>query len=161
MPLFLLWIYISWNIVLLSAVVVHSLSAYRGDVQAQRPALLKALEVLQVLWQRQGEGRSVGELELLGRGPLVLDSESWQWLRDLLLSKRVITQDERGRYLLARDLHTVRVAELLEWVGGDTQVPAEDRGLPAWEQRAVNLLRQRYARDRELFDLSIAGLFSQ
>jgi membrane protein len=47
-PLFLLWVYISWNIVLVSAPsVVHGLSAYQSEAQARRPLLLKALEVLQ------------------------------------------------------------------------------------------------------------------
>ena len=41
-PLFLLWVYLSWNIVLIGGVLVHSLTAYESDEQAKRPIVLKA-----------------------------------------------------------------------------------------------------------------------
>lgn len=160
-PLFLLWIYISWNIVLIAAIIVHSLSAYQSEAQARRPLLLKALELLQVLWQRQSSGRSIGELELLNRSAISLDSQSWQKLRDLLLRKRVIAQDERGSFLLARDLHELPLWQLLEWLGGDTEIPVDQEDLPHWEQEAVQLLGQRHSNDRQLFDVSLAALFGK
>ena len=55
-PLFLLWIYVSWNIVLIGGILVHSLSAYESHEQAIRPAVLKALDVLHVFWQKQQSG---------------------------------------------------------------------------------------------------------
>ena len=66
-PLFLLWIYLSWNIVLMGGILVHSMSAYQNEEQANRPLVLKALDVLHLFWQRQESGQSVGELELLNR----------------------------------------------------------------------------------------------
>jgi membrane protein len=155
-PLFLLWIYISWNIVLIAAIIVHSLSAYQSEAQARRPMLLKALELLQFLWQRQSDGRSVGELELLSRSSLSLDAESWQQLRDLLVRKRVITQDENGRYLLSRDLHKLPMWQLQEWLGGTGEVPGDNDTLPPWERHTVALLQQQRNNNRDLFSPSIA-----
>jgi membrane protein len=60
-PLFLLWIYLSWNIVLMGGILVHSLSAYQNEEQANRPLVLKALDVLYLFWQRQETGQAVGD----------------------------------------------------------------------------------------------------
>ena len=50
-PLFLLWIYLSWNIVLMGGILVHSLSAYQTAEQARRPTVRKALDSLYLWWQ--------------------------------------------------------------------------------------------------------------
>ena len=160
-PLFLLWIYISWTIVLVAAIVVHSLSAYQSEAQARRPLLLKALELLEALWHRQGEGQGLRELELLRSPALAIDAESWQQLRDLLLDARLIARDEDGRYRLARDLHDVPLWQLQEWISDEGDLPASiDSSLPAWEQRAIALLSDRQRARRTQLDLSLATLFS-
>lgn len=160
-PLFLMWIYISWIIVLVSAILVHSLSAYQSEAQARRPLMLKALELLRELWQRQGAGRSAGELELLRSHELRLDAESWRRLRDLLLRRRLITQDENGRYLLARDLHDLPLWQLQEWIAEDGVVPPVVEDLPPWECQAVKLLNEQKDRDRDMLGISLAELFAQ
>jgi membrane protein len=160
-PLFLLWLYISWNIVLVSAIVVHSFSAYQSEAQAQRPLLLKALELLEALWQRQNDGRTLRELELLNGRDLSMDSGSWQRLRDLLLEQRVITQDEHGHYLLARDLHDVPIWQLQEWLGDDGRLPRQSAAkLPDWEKTAVKMLLDQRQTNRNTMNLSLAQLFS-
>ena len=45
-PLFLLWIYVTWIIVLIGAVLTHSLSAYQTTEQAQTPTLNEGLDIL-------------------------------------------------------------------------------------------------------------------
>ncbi|WP_417594903.1 YihY family inner membrane protein [Oceanospirillum sp.] len=52
-PLFLLWIYISWNILLLGATLVMALQRYRPNWHsANREPLIVALKVVQVLFDR-------------------------------------------------------------------------------------------------------------
>jgi membrane protein len=158
-PLFLLWVYISWNIVLICAIGVHGLSAYESEAQARRPLLLKALEVLHILWTRQARGESVGELDMLRGGEASIDSGSWQRIRQILQEQRVITRDERGRYLLARDLHETPLWQLQEWLGVDGSVPESLEALPAWEQHAYHLLQHQREKDREMLSISLAELF--
>ena len=161
-PLFLLWIYISWNIVLVSAIVVHSLSAYQSEAQSRRPMLLKALELLEILWRRQSSGRTLREIELLQNRRLGIDAESWQLIRDALLDHRVITQDDRSHYLLARDLHGVTLWQLDSWLGDDTSVPeAGSENLPTWEKETLRLLNEREAHNKDIMDMSLADLFGQ
>lgn len=160
-PLFLLWIYISWNIVLISAIVVHSISAYQNAEQARRPLLLKALELLEALWHRQSSGRGLSELEILRRD-FSLDADSWGILRDRLLARRVIVQDDKGRYLLARDLHEVPLWQLQEWLGEEALLPeSDDNRLPGWERHTVELLRENHRKKRDQMNQPLAELFSQ
>ncbi|MEE4279602.1 MAG: YihY family inner membrane protein [Halieaceae bacterium] len=160
-PLFLLWIYISWNIVLLSAIVTHSLSAYQSAEQARRPMLLKALELIEALHRRQAEGRGISELELVQRRGLAIDAESWHFLRDRLSEVRLIARDEDGRYRLARDLHDVPLWQLQRWISDEGDLPPrDDRALPSWERRVVALLAQRRQDNRQQLQLSLAELFA-
>jgi len=163
-PLFLLWLYISWNIVLMGGIVTHSLSAYQSSEQAGRPLLLKALDVLHLFWQRQQSGQPVRERDLLRGGPTTavrLDSDSWGVLREKLLEHRVLSQTDKGHYMLSRDLHTVSLWQLQDWLGG-THAPdaAQTDAGPPWQQAAGDLLRQQRQHQREVLHTSLADLFA-
>lgn len=164
-PLFLLWIYVSWNIVLMGGVVVHSLSAYQDAEQAGRPRVLKALDVLHLFWTKQKSGKAVSEIELFDdrhdhlKG---LDSETWGGLRDELLRRKVITQNERGHYLLCRDLHSLTFWQLKEWVNEEQPLNREQvESNLAWQARAYGLLKQQRNDQRDLLNLTLAELFDQ
>lgn len=160
-PLFLLWIYISWNIVLVSAIITHSLSAYQSDAQSRRPLLLKGLELLESLWQRQAKGEGLRELDLLTKRRPAIDAESWQLLRDRFLDVRLILRDEDGRYRLARDLHGVPLWQIQEWLRDEGDLPATaGDGLPAWERRALAVLGDRRRDNRAQLAVSLAELFA-
>lgn len=164
-PLFLLWIYLSWNIVLLGGILVHSLSAYQSSEQAARPTVLKALDVLYLFWQKQQSGETVREIELLtGRHQVIhrLDSDTWRELRDTFIQHKLITQNDRGHYLLSRDLHTITFWQLKEWVNQEQPLDRDDisANLP-WQEKAYDLLRQQRLQQRELLETDVATLFSQ
>lgn len=159
-PLFLLWIYISWNIVLVSAIVVHSLSAYQSEAQARRPLLLKGLEILETLWRRQAKGLPLKELDLLRGRQLRVDAESWQELRDCFLKHRVIAKDERGHYLLARDMHSVPLWQLQQWLDTEGELTIKSSSsMPGWERRAIKLLDEQQHGTREHMSITLAELF--
>jgi membrane protein len=162
-PLFLLWIYISWNIVLVGGILVHSLSAYQSDAQASRPTVLKALDVLYLFWLRQKTGSAVREIELLDNRHEVihgLDSQTWSEIRDILLDHKVITENDRGHFLLSRDLHTIPFWQLKEWVNseltlGETDFAAEKD----WQRRAHQLLMAQRTGQRDTLDINLVELF--
>lgn len=160
-PLFLLWVYISWNIVLISAIVIHSLSAYQSADEARRPMLLKALELTEALWRRQAHGEGLHELDLARRRDIAIDADSWQFLRDRLLEVRLIARDEDGVYRLARDLHEVALWQLHEWISDEGELPLSlPARLAAWERAATALLAQRRLERREQLGTSLADLFA-
>jgi membrane protein len=164
-PLFLLWIYLSWNIVLMGGILVHSLSAYQDQEQASRPTVLKALDVLYVFWEKQKSGGSVREIELLNNRHQVtrgLDSVTWRFLRDIFIEHNVITQNDRGSYLLSRDLHSVHFWELKEWV--NAELPLDQMEVSThmhWQQTAFRLLRDQRDQQRKLLNINLVELFEQ
>jgi len=164
-PLFLLWIYLSWNIVLMGGILVHSLSAYQNEEQANRPMVLKALDVLYLFWQRQETGQAVGERELLNRKNTItrrLDSDSWQQLRDIFLARKLIAENDRGQYLLSRDLHSITFGQLKEWVNDEQSLLSEEPpGELAWQKQAYLLLQKQREQQRELLDINLVELYSQ
>jgi len=164
-PLFLLWIYLSWIIVLMGGILVHSLSAFQSHEQAFRPTVLKALDVLYLFWQRQKSGKTVREIELLNGKQEVtqgLDSETWRLLRDRFISKKLITQDQKGNYVLSRDLNTISFWQLKEWINEELPLGREDieTHLP-WQQKAYALLGTQRQQQHELLATSIAELYEQ
>jgi len=164
-PLFLLWIYLSWNIVLMGGILVHSLSAYQNEEQAGRPRLLKALDMLYFFWERQKNGHTVRELDLLrGRHEAIrgLDSDTWRELRDIFIVRRLIAENATGHYILSRDLHDIGLWQLKEWVNSELPLDIEHRERPlAWQNEAYQLLRQQREQQREQLAVSLAELFSR
>lgn len=164
-PLFLLWIYLSWNIVLMGGILVHSLSAYQDSEQASRPTVLKALDVLYLFWQKQQVGQAVREIELLNNSHRVvrgLDSVTWRYLRDTFMEKDIITQNDRGNYMLARDLHSIQFWQLKEWVNDER--PLDRDGISGhldWQEQSYQLLRSQRHQQRDLLDLNLVELYQQ
>lgn len=164
-PLFLLWIYLSWNIVLMGGVLVHSLSAYQSREEAERPTLLKALDVLYLFWQKQKTGDVVREIELLSDRHTVikgLDSGTWSELRDIFLEHKLVCQNERGHYLLSRDLHTITFWQLKEWI--NEELPLDNKDISThlnWQENAYQMLRDQRLQQKNTLAMNIAELFSQ
>jgi membrane protein len=162
-PLFLLWLFISWTIVLVSALVVHSFSAYQTSEQAARPLALKALEALYLLWEAQQRGEALREIDVLTDRTCGIDSESWGRLRDTFLAWRVISPNERGHYLLSRDLHEITLWQVLHWTRGDALATEYERchAVDGWEQRALDLLTAQENANRDALSINLAELFDQ
>ena len=164
-PLFLLWIYLSWNIVLMGGILVNSLSAYQDNEQANRPAVLKALDVLHLFWQKQRSGDVVREIELLdGRHDVIsgLDSETWSHVRDILIREKVITETDKGHYLLGRDLHTIPFWQLKEWIDDELTLSEQDLTTHQdWQSNAWRLLASERKDQRDLLSISLAELFGE
>ncbi len=162
-PIFLLWLYITWTIILLGAIVVHSQASYQTAAQAARPLLLKALDVLYLLWRAQLEGKTLGELEILRNRDVIgdgLDSDSWRHIRDSLMAANLITQTLQGHYLLSRDLHNVSFIKIKALINQELEVPNKIAAGKPWQIRANELLSQQRLIQSEILSISLEELFN-
>ncbi len=164
-PLLLLWIYLSWNIVLAGAVMVHSFSTFRYESAGRTPNLMKALVVLELLWERYKRGLSISEFHLVrdaNKRDARLDSDTWIKLRDKLFEHRLVVIDERGHYVLSRDLSKVHFWQLKEWVTGEVALEVI-QGLEAegWRSHALELIQTERSQQRETMDVTLAELFEK
>ena len=161
-PLFLLWIYVTWIIVLIGAVLAHSLSAYQTEEQAQTPTLMKALDILFLFWRAQKEGRGIAELEILRANDVLpggIDADSWRSIRDTFSSAQLLKRLDRGHYLLSRDLHHFTLAELAELLRAEPSYTLAEQDMP-WQKTAAALLQNNVDQESSRLATPLAELFA-
>ena len=161
-PLFLLWIYVTWIIVLTGGVLAHSLSAYQTEEQAQTPTLMKALDILYLFWRAQKEGRGIAELEVLRANDVLpggIDADSWRRIRDTLISAQLLKRLDRGHYLLSRDLHHFTLAELADLLRAEPTHALAEHAMP-WQKTAAALLQDNLDQESSLLATPLAELFA-
>ena len=114
-PLFFVWIYVSWVVVLLGASVAAALTTFnyrRADWRwSERHELLLALRLLGHFWQAQRRGEALSVGQLLSRECAASDSQLRRilgWFHDA----RFIHPDHDGDWLLSADLQALSLGEL-------------------------------------------------
>jgi len=112
-PIFLMWIYLSWLAVLFGAVIAASLSHWRMPMLNLRPPalqLLDALRLLRVLVDglRQGKVNTLPELSK----SLRLDYDALEALLEKLAQAHMVRRVGANGWLMMRDAEHIRAAEL-------------------------------------------------
>ena len=130
-PIFLIWLYLSWVVVLLGASFAASLSAFRFQpAQRRLPEGFELYGLLRLLGrllqaQSTGSGLHVAQLQLLE--PSISDDTTMRLLR-AMLDARVVQRMEDGAYALVRDLNHLPLDELYE--GAGLRIPLAQAHLP-------------------------------
>lgn len=105
-PIFLLWIFLSWNIILLGVEISYALTAFHSGKEQKRHPIMMLLDILELFYKKQQIGNSVSEHELLdivGRGELGrLPSYILQ-----LEAQNLIKRTDNDEYVLVRNLAQV------------------------------------------------------
>lgn len=113
-PVFLLWVYVSWLVVVLGAVVVAVLPEWRQGAGRAEPApgsdFLDALQILKLLWQAHREGRVVKLADLFGAVKVRLDRI--EAILETLHAAGWITRAAPRGWVLSRDADTIPVYEV-------------------------------------------------
>jgi len=112
-PLFLLWVHISWLITLLGVEIVKNLVAWQSIQHASKESIFfQTLRILNFLWRAHTEGRSTSA-ESLGRFLSAMGCDHWSEIRAFLIQENLIAIDHRGDFLIARDFQRVQLSELM------------------------------------------------
>lgn len=164
-PIFLLWIWVSWLVVLFGASLAASLAAFRYQPMALRlPRGYEFYGLLRLLGRfdearERGQGLQVLQIEQLE--PILTD-DLLQRMVATLCDMKVLRLAESGEWLLARDLETVSLAELHEASG--LRIPLVDAALPCADDAiglrakiALEGLRQPL---RERLQRSVGDIFA-
>jgi len=114
-PIFLIWIYLSWLVTLLGAEFTYCLGIYRDDWHEARKRrggdFLLAIHLLIHLRRAQREGAALSCQQLLGLEQGISEETLDQVLEGLQQARLVLRTDDKG-WALARDLHEVTLYDL-------------------------------------------------
>lgn len=114
-PIFLVWIYLSWLVTLLGAEVTYCLSIYHDDwhpqYDQQRGRLLLAYRLLGRLWQAQAQ-EVVLTSHLLGREEQGVSDEEIESLMAQLQDGALVVKAKGNGWVLACDLTKVSLFDL-------------------------------------------------
>lgn len=110
LPVFLLWIYLSWNVILLGVEISYTLTIFDAkDVPVRHP-LLSLLDMLNLTYKAYQRGATVTQSELratLGRREL----PKWHLYIHELVSRELITHTKDDHYILRTDLDSISLWE--------------------------------------------------
>ena len=141
-PLFLLWIYLSWVLVLFGAALTRARAISQAKGEARLPEALGVLAVLSAFQSSFLEGRSLKLAELHRLG-WKLSLKDWEHYTESLLEIGLIARNDRSSLILARDLGTINLYELCQQLGchmpepSDLQ-PEKVQNQPQWFQQAAD-----------------------
>ncbi len=159
-PLFLLWTYVLWVLVLSGAVLVRSLSHLRAEVKSKGyPDSIAAVLALNTMHQAQANGRVTREKDLIALG---IYPEQWFRLRIMLAKSRVITETQTGGFVIIRDLNAYTLEDLLRAVD-DYRIlpkPVNSSNQPAWTTTLFDRIRECDQTVGTKLDITLATLFS-
>lgn len=166
-PIFLLWLYIVWNVVLFGASLAASLTTFsdfrKYDTDwPSRWEFQLAFRLVGHLWQAQREGRSLSDTELL---ELEIQASEIQII-DLMTrmdQQHIVNKDEAGNWLLARDLEELSLGDLYGM--GDYYLPLDELDrLPrdsGWDQAFVAGLTHIRKHGQMEWERSLRSMYSR
>ncbi|HTA65154.1 MAG TPA: YihY family inner membrane protein [Xanthomonadaceae bacterium] len=148
-PIFLLWIWVSWLVVLLGATFAAALSSFRYQPRSMcLPRGFEFYALLRLLGRFAQARTHEGGLHTAQMHALepILTDDLLQRLLGALSEVGVVERSDRGEWRLARDLDEVGLIELYEAVGlpipvGEVTLPCHDDALGARAQAALDALR--------------------
>lgn len=167
LPIFLLWLYICWVVILLGANMVRCIPLFREaqrDVHVHKTILMIAL--LHDLWEKHQNGKTLVVDELMRENWPFVDVDIEECL-ELLTSRNIIRAIEDDEYILVQDLHALSVWDFisgLPWSLPDpedlekTLPPVLHDHLPAWPE-VIAQIRHLEEKGRQGFEHSLDHYF--
>ncbi|MBV1905206.1 MAG: YihY family inner membrane protein [Pseudomonadales bacterium] len=157
-PLFLVWLYLVWVLILSGAVIVRTLSlSPQAAAGSKIPALVQCLSVLQVLYRAHMEGITVDERQLMDES--FLDGQSKDSIMVFLHQQNLVGASDDQGFMLTRSLKRIRLWDLYlllpEGLSAAT-LASMDNSLPGME-----LLREYAQTGAVLLDESLESLIEK
>lgn len=110
LPVFLIWLFLSWNLILLGVEISYTLTIFETEEVYPRHPLLSLLDMLNLVYSEHQNGNSVTEQELrnvLGRKEL----PKWYTYINYLKDSNLITVTDDNAYVLKKDLNRMTLWE--------------------------------------------------
>jgi membrane protein len=157
-PIFLMWIYMSWLIILFGAVIAASLSHWRmQDVENQPPIMdmLRSLQMLYILSQGLQQGRVTTFSDLSRK--LRVGHDALEHMLDILQEANLVCKAEGQGWVMMRDAEHIRVVELLRLFTLDRHALSQFQQNDPMQEWLANSVEQM----EKSMDISLLQLFEK
>jgi len=111
-PVFLLWLYLVWVIILGGAIFVRSLSLAQEDDASREPLMIKASRVLRLLHDAHLDGRYVTDREI--NLMVSLNQDEHDRVFGVLQELKLLGQTDEEHWILGRSLKAVTLWDLYQ-----------------------------------------------
>jgi len=111
-PIFLIWLYMVWVIVLAGAIFVRSLSLPRDDELQPEPLMIKATRILRLFHAAHMQGHSVTDKEI--HQLVHLNRAEHERVFAVFQDYKLLTQTEDEHWILGRNLKAVTLWDLYQ-----------------------------------------------
>lgn len=162
-PVFLMWLYLSWNLILLGVEISYTLTIFDSKEVAVRHPLLSLLDMLNLIYKKYQVGETTSEAELrniLGRK----ETPKWSLYIDELVTNELITRTENDEYILRTDLNTVSLWQFYKIMPYPLPIKSEmnDFTMVDYDPWCIELYRhlesiEKLAKDE--LDMTLSELF--
>lgn len=157
-PLFLIWLYVSWTIVLFGAELNKNMGLFRSRRSPQMEApLVQILIILHEFFRCHRLGEVVTDRTITSLSHRV-DMQAWHDYKSRLLTLGLIRVVEKGGLVLSKDLNEVTLWWLYEnfpWALPAGFTVADE----VWEKRVNEKLTKSYEERRVMFELDLEQLY--
>jgi membrane protein len=111
-PVFLLWLYLVWVIVLGGAIFVRSLSLAQEDESSKEPLMIKAARVLRLLHDAHMDGRAITDREI--NLTVSLNQEEHDRVFSVFQELKLLGTTDEEHWMLGRSLKAVTLWDLYQ-----------------------------------------------
>lgn len=162
-PIFLIWIFVSWVVALLGAEFTRSLSTFRAVALSRRGLhpggdFACAYRLLGHLWRAQLAGHGLNIRELLDREPALPEDRLLEIMDEFSAAGLVQPTRER-RWVLARDLGELTLSDLYDLLPFAVRVLPDSRD--AWDGSLHQVLDLAVKNLRTHMDVPLKQLYQQ
>lgn len=163
-PLFVLWVYCCWMLVLAGAQVTHALARIDSSDAPEQPYALLLLLTIDRFMDARRDHATLSDLQMTETIWLFnrysLSVSQWEHLRKLLLEQRWLLRTEDGDYVLnidADELPLWKILDIAPIVPGDLPL-ARYGDVPSWVANFNALLTDMQDRNRILLATPVGAL---
>ena len=163
LPLFLIWMYLGWAVILMGAVVAASWPDWRANKQrravvevSSEAAFVACLTMIEQLWLAGRNGQLLSEAEISVR------TDARAPALNLLISAGFIARTDTDKLTLIRDLDTVSVRDVYRTAGLGSDLSALPTDLPqSWHERLRDMLVRADQGEHAALALPVKALFAE
>lgn len=162
LPIFLLWIYISWNLILLGVEISYTLTIFDKNDNKKRPPFLILLTLIHHIYQNHKQGKKTPKESLYASFKHAERDDCQEYLHHLE-NQEFITMDKSGSYHLTTDPKKINLWQFYKTLPYSlpnkqalSNVYAEN---DEWQQKLYEKMGLIEHQTKTLFGASLADLF--